>query len=157
MALSGGFLLHAAGVRAGKQGLLFVGTDGIGKSTMARLWTEVGIGVPIGDDQIAVRERNGRFWMHSTPWHGIPCTIGELPIDQIFVLRQGPRNTIKQLSPVQAVAQLYKRSFPPYWLPDGLRAVVAQLGEFCTRLPVYELEFVPEHSVVDMLQGFLGE
>ena len=60
-----GAILHASGVRMGDHGFLFAGTDGIGKTTIAKLWAHYAGATIIGDDHIAVRKRRDQIWMYS--------------------------------------------------------------------------------------------
>jgi hypothetical protein len=94
--------------------------------------------------------------MFSTPWYGMPCAVDDLPVERVFVLHQGMRNELRQLSPSQAATQLYARSFPPYWIPDGIGSLLSQIGDMCAAVPVYELAFVPDLSVVDLLQDLIS-
>ena len=147
-----GVMMHASGIMADGTGILFSGTDGVGKSTTARLWERYTDGKAIGDDQIVVRQTQGRFWMYSTPWHGMDCTIGSVPVERIFIIRQGKENQIKPLSPGQAVAQLLKRSFPPLWSAEGMAFTLDFLGQLCASVPVYDFAFVPDQSAVEAIQ-----
>ena len=147
-----GVMVHAAGIRAGKRGFLFAGTDGIGKSTMAHLWSSQGAGITIGDDHIAIRKHRGRFWMYSTPWQGGEFTVDAVPIDGVFVLHQGTENQLQQLRPVEGTANVLARSFPPFWLAEGMQFTVDLLSELCSTVPVYDLTFKPDPNVVEFVE-----
>jgi len=147
-----GVMLHASGIMSDGMGILFSGTDGVGKSTTARLWESHTSGKAIGDDQIIIRQTQGTYWMHSTPWHGMDCTIGSVPVERIFIIRQGKENQIKPLSPGQGAAQLLKRSFPPLWSAEGMAFTLDFLGQLCTSVPVYDFAFVPDQSAVEIIQ-----
>jgi len=147
-----GVMLHAAGVRVGNKGLLFAGTDGVGKTTTARLWSAYGNATIIGDDHVIVRKLQGRFWMYSTPWHGIDCATDSVSVDRVFIIRQGKKNQIEPMPPVQVAAQLLRRSFPPLWSADGITFTLEFLEQLCASVPVHDFAFVPDQSAVDIIQ-----
>ena len=148
-----GVILHASGVSVGGQGFLFAGTDGVGKTTTAKLWATHANGTIIGDDQIIVREREGKMWMYSTPWHGVNCTMDVVPVSRIFIIRQGKANQLSPVvSPARATAQLLKRSFPPLWSAEGMAFTLDFLSQLCVSVPVHDFAFVPDRSAVEMIQ-----
>ena len=150
-----GVMLHASGVKIGTTGLLFAGEDGAGKSTMARLWAKYANGTVIGDDHIVIRKRQSRYWMYSTPWHGMDCVASAVPIDSIFIIHHGTRNQLSQLTPAIAATHLLKRSFPPHWSREGMHYSLQLLGQLCTAIPTYDFAFLPDRSAVDLLNATL--
>jgi hypothetical protein len=147
-----GLLLHACGVKVGEKGLLFAGTGGAGKSTMAGLWAgraEVSI---LGDDHIIVREREGRFWMYGTPWPGQGGVFSPeaAPLERIFVLQHAEENRLLPLSPRDAASRLLVRSFATFWDAEGMAFTAGFLGRLSQAVPCYELGFLPDERVLDL-------
>jgi hypothetical protein len=149
-----GLLFHACGIDDDGKGYLFLGNSGDGKSTSAKLWFDHGITV-LNDDRIIVREKEGKFWMYGTPWHGDfkEHSSHGLPIDKLFFLRHGKKNSAQAKGGVEAVSMLLARSFPPFWDKDGMSFTI----EFCQRLvnqiPCYELTFVPDAGIIDFVRS----
>ena len=83
-----GVLLHASAVKVGGKGILFSGTSGAGKSTMASLWDGLENTTVLSDDRVIVREHSGQLWAYGTPWHGSAriSSPEAVPLDRIFVL-----------------------------------------------------------------------
>ncbi len=64
---SGGMLLHASGVRAGRGAWVFPGRSGAGKSTLARRFPRADL---LSDEVVAVRLHRGRAEACGTPFPG---------------------------------------------------------------------------------------
>jgi hypothetical protein len=145
-----GVLVHACGLSIGGRGLLFLGTSGAGKSTTAKLWTERGGVMILSDDRIAIRHDGSGFRIYGTPWHGeagLEAPVSA-PLDAVFILEQGARNRLEELTPTAAVAQMMVRAFPAMWDQQGLEFAVRFLADLAGRVPVRRLQFLPEPSAV---------
>jgi len=146
-----GVLVHACGVSFEGRGLLFLGTSGAGKSTMARLWKERQGVTILSDDRIVIRAEAGGYRIFGTPWHGeagweAPASA---PLAGAFILDQAPRNAVVELSASAAVAQMMVRAFPSMWDQEGLEFAVRFLADLADRVPVRLLKFLPEPSAID--------
>ncbi len=149
-----GVVLHACGVIDDNgHGHLFLGNSTHGKSTIAKLWSESGATV-LNDDRIIVRERNREFWMYGTPWHGDFNEVSPkaLPIRKIFFLRHGEKNSAVPRKGAEAVSMLLTRSFPPLWDKEGMNYTLSLLDRMAIRLPCFELGFVPDKSILDLIE-----
>jgi hypothetical protein len=149
-----GLLFHACGIDDNGKGYLFLGNSGDGKSTTAKLWFDHGITV-LNDDRIIVKEKEGKFWMYGTPWHGDfkEHSSHGLPIHKLFFLCHGRKNSSPAKSGAEAVSMLLTRSFAPFWDKEGMAFTI----EFCQRLvsktPCYELTFVRDVSIIDFVRS----
>jgi len=156
LSLSRGALLHACGVSDKGRGLLFVGKSGAGKSTMAELWKhEEGVTI-LSDDRVIVREQEGRFWAYGTPWHGDAgfCSPESVPLDAMFVIRHGGENSIMRLEEVrQVVSSLLVRSFPTFWNAEGMAFTLGFLERMSQGVPCYDLGFMPDKSIVQLVRS----
>jgi len=153
LSLGRGVMFHACGIDDGEYGYLFLGNSTHGKSTIAKLWSQVC--TILNDDRIVVREKERRYWMYGTPWHGDYAKISAqgLPIHKIFFLHHGENNLAVPKDERKAVSMLLTRCFPPIWDKKGMEYTV----DFCHRLvekvPCYELDFVPDKTVVDFVRN----
>jgi hypothetical protein len=158
--------LHGAGiVRADGVGNLFVGHSGAGKSTTTRLWTSrEGVEV-LSDDRIIVRRDDtatssakglGRMRIYGTPWHGEAryASPGDASLERIFVLEHGSGNVLTRLSPSQAVAELFARSFVPFHRHEYVDSALEFLQEVVDAVPVYRYAFEPDQHAVDTVLNF---
>jgi len=149
--------LHSCGI-VGPDGVgnLFVGHSEAGKSTTTRLWTaHEGVEV-LSDDRIIVREQAGQMLMYGTPWHGEAAfaSPASAPLKRIFILEQGLGNRPYRLSPMQAVAELFARSFVPFYEPKYVDAALDFLQALTESVPVYRYVFEPNQAAVERIMNF---
>jgi len=155
----GGVLVHAAGWHMNDSGWMFAGKSGAGKSTISNLIVEETGGTFLSDDRIAVRKIGSDFLMYGTPWPGdAGYAVNEsVPLKGIFFLSKGTQNDIKRLTISDAIARL----MPVVSIPWYDREKVALMMDFCDALmgciPMYELTFKQDKSVVAVLEQFINE
>jgi hypothetical protein len=152
--------LHGTGiVRQNGVANLFVGHSGAGKSTTTRLWTDIEDVEVLSDDRIIVRRDVSsptRTRMYGTPWHGeaMFASPNSAPLTRIFVLEHGHGNVITRLSPSQAVAELFARSFVPFHRHEYVDSALVFLEELVDSVPVYRYSFEPDQRAVDKIRHF---
>ncbi len=154
LSLGRGVLLHALAVSDRGHAIIFAGTSGVGKSTLADLWkNQEGVTI-LSDDRVIVREEEGRFWAYGTPWHGDVnlCSPAKAPVDRIFVIRHAGENSAVPLEARTALTSLLVRSFPTYWNPEGMGFILEFLVRMSRAVPCYDLGFVPDRSVIDFFR-----
>ena len=94
--------------------------------------------------------------MYGTPWHGeaMYASPGSAPLARIFVLEHGQRNVVTPLSPSQAVAELFARSFVPFHRHEYVDSALTFLQEVVDAVPVYRYAFEPDQQAVDTILNF---
>jgi hypothetical protein len=154
LSLCKGISMHACGVDDNGHGYFFSGNSTHGKSTIAKLWSESGATV-LNDDRIIVREQNGQFWMYGTPWHGTFNKVSPngLPIRKIFFLRHGEKNLAVPRKGAEAVSMMLTRAFPPLWDHKGMDYTLGLLDRMASKLPCYELDFLPDKRIIDFVSN----
>jgi hypothetical protein len=150
-----GLLMHACAVRDGDEGLLFAGTSGAGKSTMARLWRRHTGATLLSDDRVILRQHDDGFWIYGTPWHGDARAVSpeRAPLRRVFILGHGRGNRAARLSPIQASAALLVRSFPTYWDLPGMEWSLQLLARLSQAAPIYDFDFVPDEGAIEYVRG----
>jgi hypothetical protein len=153
--------LHSCGiVRPDGAGNLFVGHSGAGKSTTTRLWTAREDVEVLSDDRIIVRretaENSKCMRMYGTPWHGEAAyaSPGSAPLARIFILDHGHGNALTRLSPSQAVAELFARSFVPFHRHEYVDSALEFLQELVGAVPCYRYAFEPNEAAVERILEF---
>jgi hypothetical protein len=152
--------LHGCGiVRVDGVGNLFIGHSGAGKSTTTRLWTASQDVDVLSDDRIIVRRDaflNASMCMYGTPWHGeeMYASPASAPLARIFVLEHGRGNVITRLTPSQAVAELFARSFVPFHRHEYVESALNFLQEVVDAVPCYRYSFEPDQHAVETILGF---
>jgi hypothetical protein len=150
-----GILTHSCGIDNNGKGMLFVGESGAGKSTLSNLWKDKKDAAVLSDDRIIIRKIDGRFWMYGTPWHGDAkaCSPERAPLEKIFFLRHARENSVSKISEIDAVSKLIVCSFPTFWDKKGMEFTLGFIDELIREVPCYELEFVPDERVLDLVKS----
>jgi hypothetical protein len=148
--------LHSCGIVADGISNLFVGHSGAGKSTTSRLWvSRPGVEV-LSDDRIILREHSGQIFMYGTPWHGEAAfaLAASSHLSRIFIIEHGHGNVITPLTPSQAVAELFARSFVPFHRHEYVDSALVFLEELANAVPVYRYAFEPDQRAVEKIRNF---
>jgi hypothetical protein len=148
-----GVELHSCGIVDQRgRGHLFVGVSGAGKTTTARLWESRASGI-VSDDRVIVREQAGVMRMFGTPWYGEAelSSRTSAPIAGIYLLAQATSNEMRKLSDSTAVARLLACAFPLFHHPPAMDFTLGFLERLVSLVPVRELRFLPDPSVVDLV------
>jgi hypothetical protein len=152
-----GIVLHACGIFVEDKGILFVGESGAGKSTLARMWSqENGVDI-LSDDRIIVRKQGREFRVYGTPWHG-EAAFGsprQAKLERIFFLSHGQRNSIKELAGLDPITHLLTCSFPPLWDSQGMEFALEFFSQVAAYVPLQELSFRPEKSVLALVKKII--
>ena len=157
--------LHGSGiVRSNGVANLFVGHSGAGKSTTTRLWTSREEVEVLSDDRIIVRLDDGRegpvgptvMRMYGTPWHGeaMFASPNSAPLSRIFILEHGHGNVITRPSRSQIVAELFARSFVPFYRHEYVDSALSFLERVADSVPCYHYAFEPDERAVDRILNF---
>jgi len=136
----GGILIHAAGVKSKKQGYLFPGPSGTGKSTIAASLAFEG--EVLGDDLVAIRDEGNGFTMYSVPMQGeknFPC--GRVGLHGIFFPEKDSGNYLSAISKSDAMAFLL--SGLPFLSDEERKSAVllSRCEKLVKNVPIYRLHF----------------
>ena len=63
-------LIHSSSIKYKDNGILFIASSGVGKSTQARLWKEHLNIIQINDDKNIIIEENDGLYIYGNPWSG---------------------------------------------------------------------------------------
>jgi hypothetical protein len=152
LARKGGFLLHASSAIRNGRAFLFTGVSGAGKTTMARLAPP---DAALLTDEISyVIPQNGSYHAVGTPFYGELAKPGEnleAPIDVVYLLAKGPKNTIEPIEGTAAVRGLMENVLFFARDQEFVKLVFDSACEFVNRVPVRRLTFVPNASVWELI------
>jgi hypothetical protein len=155
LACGEGVEMHAVGIvdDAGR-GHLFLGHSGAGKSTTARLWQSESKAHILSDDRIILRLRDGRVWMHGTPWHGDAgiASPDAAPLSRIYLLEHASKTQLESVAPGRAAAEMFARSFVPHHSPQGVHFTLRFLERVTREIPCSIFRFLPDKSAVEMIR-----
>ncbi len=159
LALQEGVMMHASSVRVENQGFLFTGYSGAGKTTMARFWnSRTGNIQVLNDERSVIKHQNNEWKLFGTPWPGDGYMVGggEAPLTAVFIVRHGKTNTMKSLSPLEALQNLMAQIYAPYWKREQLENVVSSLEGIVKNVPCYQLDFVKDIKVTHFIEKYLA-
>jgi hypothetical protein len=102
------------------------------------------------------RNDKGKMRMYGTPWHGeaMYASPGSALLARIFILEHGHGNVITRLSPSQAVAELFARSFVPFHRHEYVDSALEFLQEVVDTVPCYRYSFEPDERAVERIIHF---
>ena len=94
--------------------------------------------------------------MYGTPWHGeaMYASPNSALLARVFVLEHGHGNVITPLTPSQAVAELFARSFVPFHRHEYVDSALVFLEELANAVPVYRYAFEPDQRAVEKIRNF---
>ncbi len=94
--------------------------------------------------------------MYGTPWHGeaMYASPGSAVLARIFILEHGRGNVITRLSPSQAVAELFARSFVPFHRHEYVDSALEFLQEVVDTVSCYRYSFEPDERAVERIIQF---
>ena len=101
-------------------------------------------------------DKRKRMRMYGTPWHGeaMYASPNSAPLARIFVLEHGRGNVVTPLTPSQAVAELFARSFVPFHRHEYVESALMFLEEVADSVPVYRYAFEPDARAVEKIIHF---
>ena len=138
----GATLLHGACVDRNGRGYLLVAPDGGGKTTAAR---QSDGGRVLGDDQILVRQANGRLIASATPWGMMidgPCSVG---LDALVLLEKAPGFTLDPVRPEVVLSTLWdeQQLVLPLTPRATRRRLFTLVAGIASRVPGFRMGFSP--------------
>lgn len=136
-------LLHGSTVAVDGKAYLFTAHSGTGKSTHTRLWMELlgSRAIMVNDDKPFLRVTDGEVYACGAPWsgkHGLDTNV-TLPLKGICILRRGAQDTIRRITPEEALPFLLTQQGPP--MDTALQARCAPLVARIARcVPLWQME-----------------
>ncbi|MDP3142871.1 MAG: hypothetical protein Q8N14_02845 [Candidatus Omnitrophota bacterium] len=163
MAKNEGLLLHASGIVKDGFAYLFLGRDGAGKTTAANLSKRYLI---LGDDQIAVRNKGGRFLAYPAHCWGerkfnySSCQQG-FPVRAVFFIKRATKLSFNPLSRVRALSRLLHSSdyihYLRYLTDDLAKKAFSTSYELFKQLPCFEMRFTKKDNFWPELEKSLKD
>ena len=138
-----GMFLHASAVAVDGNAYLFSAPCGVGKSTHTALWQEYfgkERAIIINDDKPAIRLVNGGLYVFGTPFSGKSDknTNIKVPLKAICFLEQAKENSIRKMSAVEALMQIFNQTLRPV---DAKRMekLIFLVDKLLKHIPVYKM------------------
>ena len=135
-----GFQLHSSAIELEGRAYLFSAPSGTGKSTHTEKWCRLFGARLLNDDKPALRLQSEGWIAYGTPWSGkydLSRPVG-VPLGAIAFLMRGQENTIRRLSPEEAIPLLVSQSLR-YLNADQMGQQLMLLDRLLQTVPVWEL------------------
>ncbi|RCV62727.1 hypothetical protein C5S53_17640 [Methanophagales archaeon] len=153
------FLIHGCAVSREGIGYLFSGPSESGKSTIAKLSSDLDYTI-LNDESVIVNKVNGHYTVGSTPIRGdfLDISNGSVPLHAIFLIRHGEANIIKKISERDFVARFVREVvYSDTLLSTNRKETFREMMGFCvdvaSEVPFYELLFLPDKSFWDSIDN----
>jgi len=140
-------LMHASCAYDGKSARLFSGFSGAGKSTISQLWAASGNSI-INDDRIIIRKQQNGYFVHNTPMY-YKDMPKKAPLSSIYLISHFPENKAKRITGALAISKVMAFCIQNNFDRQFIQSRLNFFSELCLQIPVYELGFVPDESVVN--------
>lgn len=149
--------VHSSLISYRKNGIMFLGPSGIGKTTQAELWNKYMGAQIINGDLVFVQQTNQSFLGWGSPWHGSSpyCENTSVPLRTMVVLKQSKENALRRITGFEMVSEVAKSIFYPMWLENGTELCLETLNALLGQIPVYELSCRPDEESVRLLYNEL--
>jgi hypothetical protein len=143
-------MIHASGVFDGQHGRIFSGVSGTGKSTISFLWQKNG-SLIINDDRLIIRKENDDYFIYNTPmfYADIPKRT---QLHSVNLIHHASRNNAIRLNGAMAVSQLMAFCIQHSYNNVFLEHHLEFLSGLCAQLPVYDLGFLPDETIIDFIK-----
>lgn len=142
-------MIHASCIFDGSKGRIFTGFSGNGKSTISKLWADAG-NLIINDDRLIIRKSDSGYKAYNTPMYykDIPKNTS---LDAIYLISHSSENRMKKLSGALAVSKVMAFCIQNNFEQKQIQNHLDFLSELCSHIPIFELGFVPDSSVVNFI------
>lgn len=144
-------MMHSSCVFDGEKGRLFSGFSGAGKSTISGLWVKSGATM-INDDRVIIRHEEDAYYVYNTPMY-----YADVPkrtrLDAVYLISHAPENKMTQRTGASAVTGIMAFSIQNNYDARFVQHHLTFFSEMCQSVPVYDLGFVPDESVVRFVKA----
>lgn len=153
-----GAVFHGSAVQYDKEGYLFAGLSGAGKSTISKLWAGVPKAKVLNDDKVIVRKESGIFYMYSTPWHGTYSEyfdqkpVLKTRLSKLFYLHHAKINRARKMSFPEDVCEFFSVIFMSFWDAKCLHFISGSVLDVCSSVPVYKLGFENNKKITGFIR-----
>lgn len=142
-------LMHASCAFDGKNGRMFSGFSGAGKSTMSMIWSNAGSQI-INDDRLVIRAVNDNFYVYNTPMYYTDISK-KAPLNAIYLISHSPENKIKKISGALAVSKVMAFCIQNNFDKSFINKRLEFFYKLSLATSIYELGFVPDQQVVTFI------
>ena len=155
--LSNAMMLHGTGIERQKAGLLFLGSSGAGKTTIARFCKEEDV---LADDAVLLRKKNNHYVISSSPFNtGKSMFQKESRLTMVLFIEKDTYHGLEVVPPATAGSIILKNHihFFRNFSTEAVRKTFHQVADLCREVPFYKLHFKKDSSFLKVIDQQLTE
>lgn len=153
----GGVLLHSCAASVHKNGYLFCGESGAGKTTISRLLSSHKDFHILTDETVLLhQEPNGEFVIYGSPWKGSGADFYNkegIVLRAIFFISHG-NNDMETIHKKAAVRILFKQAFPAFWDKRIMLLNFTTIGRVSKKVPMMAFGFRPDEECIKKVLAY---
>lgn len=155
----GRLLIHSSCILTPDGAIVFTAPSGTGKSTQAELWRQYLNALIVNGDRSVVGLSGGNVMAYGFPLSGSSndCLNRTAKLRAIVSLKQAKQNTIRRLSPSEAIAVFINGSYLSDDHQKDLPLIVDAAIPIAQKVPIYELSCLPDEGAVALLEKTLAK
>lgn len=141
-----GFLLHSSGILEGKNGYVFCGVSGSGKSTISKFAGSRSI---MSDELLVLRQNGSKWCVFSTPFNGEMKQKTRFltgSVKKMFFLNKSRNLSEEILNNNNALKKLLRNILFFAKDKENISRIFGLSHEFIKTVPCYKLNFLPDNS-----------
>ena len=151
-------ILHASFIRLNKEGILFTGISGAGKSTQAELWRKYEKAEILNGDKTILKKMNGNWIGFGSPYAGSSkiWKNDNVRIKAIVALgKSASNNECKRLTGGKAFSVIYSGMIMNTWNSEYMGKITEMIREISIEIPIFYLNCKVEKGAVECLKESL--
>ncbi|MCD8129714.1 MAG: PqqD family protein [Lachnospiraceae bacterium] len=151
------FAIHSASILYQGKAWLFSGHSGMGKSTHARLWTQLYETPQLNGDLNLLAVTPEGPMVYGMPWCGTSgiYTDQTYPLGGVILLKQDRQDFCEELSPDKKTLLLSQRLISPAWTEELLSLNLRFTDQLKDRIPVCRLHCTKESSAAETMKNWI--
>lgn len=150
-------LIHGVSIARHGYSWLITAPSGTGKTTQLRHWQDLWpdeFELINGDKSLLALHRDGRFWLHPSPWMGKEKDRGtaSAPLAGIIVLEQADGNRIRRLTPRDSVLRIYQQFLILGYDPSEVRRTGMLESKLLEGTPIWLMENIGDKESAGLMR-----
>ncbi|MBT3209662.1 MAG: hypothetical protein HN704_05215 [Bacteroidetes bacterium] len=143
-------MIHASGIKFGENGMLFSGFSGAGKSTIAKICENNSAKI-IHDDRLIIRKIENKYCIFNTPVYENDYSK-KVVLNNIFLIYHNKQNVSKKLMGVEAITRFMAFCIQHNYDEKIINKMLNVISDITNKIPIHELGFLPDSSVIQYLK-----
>lgn len=147
-----GLMIHSSGIYDNNNGYIFSAASGVGKTTISNIWKDEKAQI-LNDDRLIIRKKTDKYNIYNSPMN-YSDDSKMATLNYIFLIRQSNINYAKKINGTEAVARLMSNCIQHNYDEHLIINLLKLCNDICLSIPVYELGFVPDKSIVQFIRNY---